>query len=307
MPFDSASDWLAARSFHHSRYDEAFLAARTQSVSVCLPARDCAATIGPIVATLAGLRERGAIDQLVVVDGGSRDGTAQIAADAGATVHDEAELWPALGPVLGKGDAMWRALGVLDGDLVCFLDADVDEFPAHYAIGLLGPLVELDEVAFVKAHYRRPLAQGGAVIADGGGRVNHLLARPALAIFYPELAGILQPLAGEVAARRSLLERLPFATGYGVEIAMLLDALAAVGLDGIAQVDLDVHHNSHRSLEALSAMSYELLSLLAARLEREGRLAELAPAPLLLGARTVRARLEERPPIVGADGLGRRA
>src|SRR5580658_6908630 len=106
MAFDSASDWLAARSFHHSRYDEAFLAAREQSVSVCLPARDCADTIAPIVATLAGLRERGAIDQLVVIDGGSRDGTAQIAADAGATVHCETDLMPDHGPVIGKGDAL---------------------------------------------------------------------------------------------------------------------------------------------------------------------------------------------------------
>jgi glucosyl-3-phosphoglycerate synthase len=182
----------------------------------------------------------------------------------------------------------------------------VREFPAHYAIGLLGPLIEFDEIAFVKAFYRRPLAQDGAVIADGGGRVNHLLARPALALFYPQLAGVLQPLAGEVAARRSLLERLPFATGYGIEIAMLLDVLEAVGLDGMAQVDLDVHHNSHQPLAALSAMSYQLLSVLAARLERESRLAELAPSPLLLGGREVHADLRERPPLASADGLGRR-
>jgi glucosyl-3-phosphoglycerate synthase len=300
MPFDSASDWLAARSFHHSRYDEAFLRARTQTVSVCLPARDCAATIGPIVALLAGLRERGVIDQLVVIDGGSRDGTGEIAADAGATVHPEAELMPDYGPVAGKGDALWRALSVLDGELVCFLDADVLEFPAHYPIGLLGPLVELDEVAFVKAHYRRPLRQGGAVIADGGGRVNHLLARPALALFHPLLAGVRQPLAGEVAARRTLLETLPFATGYGVEIAMLLDVLDAVGLDGMAQVDLDVHHNSHQPLADLSAMAYTVLGVLAARLERDGRLLDFAPGPLLVGDREVHATLEERPPMVSA-------
>jgi glucosyl-3-phosphoglycerate synthase len=206
--------------------------------------------------------------------------------------------------VLGKGDALWRALSVLEGDLVCFLDADVREFPAHYAIGLLGPLIEFDEVDFVKAFYRRPLAQDGAVIVDGGGRVNHLLARPALAVFYPALAGVRQPLAGEVAARRSLLERLPFATGYGIELAMLLDVLETVGLDGMAQVDLDVHHNSHQPLAALSAMSYELLNVLAARLEREGRLGELAPSPLLLDEREIRAHLEERPPIVSADELG---
>jgi glucosyl-3-phosphoglycerate synthase len=195
MPFESPAHWQQARSFHHSRYDEAFLAARQRSVSVCLPARDCAATIGPIVELLVGLRERGAIDQLVVIDGGSSDATATIAADAGASVFAEAALMADYGPVAGKGDAMWRSLSVLEGELICFLDADVLDFPAHYPIGLLGPLIEFDEIEFVKAYYRRPFRQGALVVADGGGRVNHLLARPALAIFYPALAGVRQPLA----------------------------------------------------------------------------------------------------------------
>ncbi len=300
MPIDSAGGWLEQRSFHHSRYDEAFLAARRRTVSVCLPARECAPTIGPIVERLVALRERGAIDEVVVIDGGSLDATAQIAADAGASVHAEASLMAGYGPVAGKGDAMWRALSVLEGELVCFLDADVLEFPSHYPVGLLGPLIEFEEVEFVKAHYRRPFEHGGAVVEDGGGRVNHLLARPALAVFYPALAGVRQPLAGEIAARRSLLERLPFMTGYGVEIAMLLDVLDAVGLDGMAQVDLDTHRNSHQPLLDLSAMAYAVVRVLAARLEREGRLLELDPGPLLLGERRVDAQPLERPPMVGA-------
>jgi glucosyl-3-phosphoglycerate synthase len=299
MPFDSPAHWQRARSFHHSRYDEAALLARERSISVCLPARDCAATITPIVAALAGLRERGAIDQLVVIDGGSSDATARLAAAGGASVHAEAELMPAFGPVLGKGDAMWRSLSVLEGELVCFLDADLLEFFPHYVFGLLGPLLEFEEVDFVKAFYRRPFRQGAVELADGGGRVNHLLARPALAIFYPQLAGVRQPLAGEVAARRSLLERVPFATGYGVEIAMLLDVLDAVGLDGMAQVDLDTHHNSHQPLLDLSPMAYSILTVLALRLEREGRLSELDPSPLLLGDRAIQPPpAEERPPMV---------
>ena len=302
MAFDSAARWQQARSFHHSRYSEALLAARDRSISVCLPARDCAATVGPIVAALAALRERGAIDQLVVIDGGSADATAQIASDAGASVFSESELMPGYGPVAGKGDAMWRALSVLEGDLVCFLDADVLEFSTAYAIGLLGPLLELDEVDFVKAYYRRPFSEGGIELAAGGGRVNHLLARPALAIFYPELAGVRQPLAGEIAARRSLLERLPFATGYAVEIAMLLDVLEQVGLEGMAQVDLDVHRNSHKPLLELSAMAYTVLAVIAARLERDGRLLELDASPLLLdGAAAAPAPALERPPMVSAQ------
>jgi len=301
MLFDSPARWQQERSFHHSRYDEAFLAARRRTVSVCLPARDCEATVGPIVEVLAGLRERGVIDQLVVIDGGSRDATAAVARAAGATVHAEAALMAEHGPVEGKGDAMWRSLSVLDGELVCFLDADVLEFSAHYAIGLLGPLIEFEQIEFVKAFYRRPFRQGELAVADGGGRVNHLLARPALAIFYPALAGVRQPLAGEIAARRSLLERLPFATGYGIEIAMLLDVLDAVGLDGMAQVDLGTHHNSHQALLELSPMAYSVLHVLATRMEREGRLLELEASPLLLDGRAIGAPVvRERPPMVSA-------
>jgi glucosyl-3-phosphoglycerate synthase len=333
MSRSSAERWAETRTFHHSLYPpERIAAARGQrtvagrtpgaqagplrgsgagprpSVSVCLPARECAGTVGAIVTALVGLRELGAIDEIVVIDAASADGTAEVARRAGATVHQEAELLAEWGPVLGKGDAMWRSLAVLEGELVCFLDADsevrvggeaADEvgtgrgaadgvgtdreadddlgtgregFPAHFATGLLGPLIFEPGVQFVKAFYRRPFVQGGVSLAEGGGRVNHLMARPALALFYPELAGVRQPLAGEVAARRELLERLPFATGYGVEIAMLIDAWRDLDLEGFAQVDLGVHHNPHQPLQALTPMAYTVLATIARRLEREGRL-----------------------------------
>jgi glucosyl-3-phosphoglycerate synthase len=304
MAFDSPAAWREARSFHHSRFDDERLRAAPVRISVCLPARNCAATVGTIVGTLAAMREQDLIDEIVVIDGDSSDDTVRIAADAGARVHREAELMTEIGPVQGKGDAMWRALSVLEGDIICFIDADLDSFPAHYVTGLLGPLIERDEVEFVKAFYRRPFRVGEVDVADGGGRVNHLLARPALAIFYPELAGFDQPLAGEIAARRSLLERIPFTTGYGVEIAMLLDAYAEVGLAGMAQVDLDVHHNAHQPLLALSGMAHEILGVIAARLERDGRLSGLDPSPLLgrEPARPAEARWasRERPPMLGA-------
>jgi glucosyl-3-phosphoglycerate synthase len=279
MSHVTAERWAKARSFHHSRYPvrriAAARAARGLSVSVCLPARECAGTVGEIVAALGELREAGAIDQVVVVDAASADGTAAVAERAGASVWQEAELMPGYGPVLGKGDAMWRALSRLEGDLVCFLDADTEGFSPHFCLGLLGPLVCEDGVSFVKACYRRPFAQGGIVLEEGGGRVNHLMARPALELFYPPLAGVRQPLAGEVAARRGLLEGLPFATGYGVEIAMLIDVWREVGLDGIAQVDLDEHRNRHQPLSALTPMAFTVLASIARRLEREGRLREL--------------------------------
>jgi glucosyl-3-phosphoglycerate synthase len=265
-------------------------------VSVCLPARECATTVGAIVTELLALRERGAIDEVVVVDAASQDGTAEVAGRAGARVLQESELMPAHGPVLGKGDAMWRALSELEGELVCFLDADTESFSAHFATGLLGPLVCEPQVSFVKGFYRRPLVVDGVIDGEGGGRVNHLLARPALALFYPELAGVRQPLAGEVAARRELLEELPFATGYGVEVGMLIDVWRKVGLDGMAQVDLDEHRNPHQSISALTPMAETVLGTIAQRVERDGRLHDLVAALPV-----------ERPPLASVAGAGARA
>jgi glucosyl-3-phosphoglycerate synthase len=280
--------WEQTRTFHHSQYSpERVAAARDGQISVCLPARECAATVGAIVRALVELREQGAIDEVVVIDAASADGTAELARRAGATVHQEAELLPQFGAVLGKGDAMWRALSVLRGEAVCFLDADSEDFAAHFCTGLIGPLVCEPGVQFVKGFYRRSFEQNGICLPEGGGRVNHLTARPALALFYPQLAGVRQPLAGEVAARRALLERLPFATGYGVEIGMLIDAWQEIGGEGVAQVDLEVHHNPHQSLQALTPMALTVLATIARRMEREGRLLDAVAAPPVV----------ERPPL----------
>jgi glucosyl-3-phosphoglycerate synthase len=302
MTVSAAERWAQARSFHHSLYPAQRLAReRASSVSVCLPARECAGTVGAIVGTLCELRAAGAIDEVVVVDAASADGTAEVARVAGAVVHQEAELLPELGPVLGKGDAMYRVLSVLAGELVCFVDADTEDFSAHFACGLLGPLVCERDVSFVKAFYRRPFEHGGVSLPEGGGRVNHLLARPALELFYPELAAVAQPLAGEVAARRELLERVPFATGYGVEIGMLIDVWREVGLEGIAQVDLDEHRNRHQPLEALTPMARTVLGTIAGRARAEGRPpgGEIPELPV------------ERPPLAGVarsdDGVHGRA
>lgn len=244
-----------------------------------MPTRNEAPTIGAIVGVLSDLRERGVIDQVVVVDDSS-DGTAAIAEAAGAEVHDQSSLCPELGGVRGKGDAMWRALQVLDGDVVCFVDGDTANFGDHFAAGLIGPLVcGDDEIQFVKGFYRRPFRSHAGSQPAGGGRVTELLARPLLQAFYPELTAVRQPLAGEIAVRRSLLEQLPLATGYAVDLALLIDAWQEVGLDGLAQVDLDSRENDHQELADLSGMASEVLAGLLARLAREGRLDE-APAVL---------------------------
>lgn len=297
MSISVAERWARTRTFHHSLYSPARIAAtraqRGLGVSVCLPARECAQTVGEHVSALMGLREAGAIDEVLVIDADSADGTAAVAARAGAVVHQEAELMPELGPVLGKGDAMYRALTVLGGEIVCYLDADTAGDCGHYATGLLGPLVceapADGEIAFVKAFYRRPFEHGGVSLPEGGGRVNHLLARPALELFYPELAGVRQPLAGEVAARRELLERVPFATGYGVEMGMLIDVWREAGLEAIAQVDLDEHRNRHQPLAALTPMARTVLATVAGRAGTEGRLpgVEIPERPV------------ERPPLAG--------
>ncbi len=271
MPVDPAT-WYRSNTFRHHAYPPERLAqARKASVSVCLPARDEERTIGQILEQLAPLRELGIVDQVVVVDD-SRDGTAAIAGRLGAEVHPQNELMPELGPVLGKGDALWRSLPLLRGELICFLDADSEYFGAHYVCGLLGPLLCEPGIAFVKGFYRRPFRVGPVTLPDEGGRVTELTARPLLSTFYPELAAFEQPLAGELAATRELLERLPFVTGYGVDIALLLDAHALAGLHAMAQVDLDVRQNAHQPLRELGSMASAVLRTVAVRLEREGRL-----------------------------------
>jgi glucosyl-3-phosphoglycerate synthase len=273
-----ARSWHRSHTFHHSAFPVARLAAeRRYSVSVCLPARNEERTIGAIIGALTPLRDARVIDQIVVVDA-STDATGRIARDLGAEVHSQHDLRPELGPVLGKGDAMWRSLSVLTGDVVCFLDADSEHFGPHFACGLLGPLLCDSRISFVKGLYRRPFKLGDTTLPDGGGRVTELTARPLLNLFYPDLSGVAQPLAGEIAARRDLLEQLPFVTGYGVDIALLVDAYEAVGLEGIAQVDLDVRQNAHQPLRDLGPMAFAVMRALATRLERDGRLQGPLPA-----------------------------
>jgi glucosyl-3-phosphoglycerate synthase len=296
-----ARAWHRSNTWSHLEFPADRLAVeREASVSVCLPARDEARTIGAILELLMPLRDQGVVDQVVVVDD-STDGTGEIAQALGAEVHRQAGLMPELGPVLGKGDALWRALPALRGELICFLDADSEQFGAHFACGLLGPLICERGISFVKGCYRRPFRVGGSVLPDGGGRVTELTARPLLNLFYPELAGVEQPLAGEVAARRELLERLPFASGYGVDVALLLDAYRTVGLEGIAQVDLDVRQNAHQPLRELGPMAYEVLHAVASRLQREGRLEGPLPPAFTLpgdhGPETLNLQLPERPPL----------
>ena len=286
------------RRFHHSEFDlRRLLEHKTEPITVVLPACEVADTIGEIVERLRGLDPL--IDQVLVVDAASRDGTGEIAARAGAEVHQEADLMPEFGQVLGKGDAMWRALSVARGDLVAYLDSDTRDFSPHFALGLLGPLICEPELRFVKGFFRRPYRRpDGTELPADGGRVTELTARPLLSAFFPELAAFVQPLAGEVAARRTLFERIPFASGYAIETATLLHARDALGgTDGMAQVDLDVRLNRHQSLRDLGPMAYAVLSVIVERLHAEGRLLdEHAPPLQTADGGLVHVEIVERPP-----------
>jgi glucosyl-3-phosphoglycerate synthase len=286
------------RSFHHSQFPlELLLERKRETVTVVLPTREVADTIGSIVERLRTLGDL--IDQILVVDADSRDGTAALAASLGAEVHQESRLLPEFGQVLGKGDAMWRSLAAARGDLIVFLDSDTRRFSAHYATGLLGPLLCEQDVRFVKGHFRRPfIPPNGQERPDEGGRVTELTARPLFSAFYPELAAFIQPLAGEVAARRSLLERLPFACGYAIETSMLLHARDALGgTGGMAQVDLDVRYNHHQPLRDLTPMAYAVLRVILERLRADGRLLDDHAPPLQTAdGGLIQIELVERPP-----------
>jgi glucosyl-3-phosphoglycerate synthase len=254
---------VTLRTLHHADFSVELLVAAKEAqgatTSVVLPARDEEATVAEVVAAYEPLRDRGLVDQLLVVDSWSTDRTAARARAAGADVVHVGEVFPEVEAGPGKGEAMWRGLGATTGDLVAFCDADVLDAGPHFVAGLLGPMLEHPAVQLVKGFYERPLVDGTGQVEEHGGRVTELAARPFLNLCRPELGQLVQPLAGEWSGRRHLLESLPFPTGYGVEIGVLLDAHSAVGLDGLAQVDLGCRTHGRQSQQALGVMAAEVL------------------------------------------------
>lgn len=297
--------WLIDRSWSVTdRPLHRILAAKRatgQTVSVVLPALNEEETVGDIVSVIRDelLLKAPLVDEIVVVDSGSTDRTSQVAAAAGARVVHRDEILPRLPAVPGKGEVLWRSLLVTRGDIVCFVDADLRDFSADFVSGIVGPLLTEPDVQFVKAMYDRPL---GAA-AGQGGRVTELMARPLLNLHWPRLAGFVQPLGGEYAARRSLLERLPFPVGYGVELGLLIDALHLVGLNALAQVDVGVRRHRHQDGQALGRMSAAIYRTAQLRLAR-GHLLRPALTQFERGEngfepRTYPVDTEERPPMAG--------
>ncbi|MFE4828315.1 glucosyl-3-phosphoglycerate synthase [Streptomyces sp. NPDC056672] len=328
--------WLTRRSWSAAdrTLDRLLVAkaARGTTVSVVLPALDEEATVGAIVSVIRReLMERAPlVDELVVIDSGSSDRTAEVAAAAGARVVHRDAILPRLPALPGKGEVLWRSLLVTSGDVVCFVDADLRRFSADFVSGTVGPLLTDSDVHFVKAMYDRPLREsgtddegadeegaglhgtgaGGGTRGDGtggsaagaqGGRVTELVARPLLNLHWPQLAGFVQPLGGEYAARRSLLERLPFPVGYGVELGLLVDALHTVGLDALGQVDVGVRLHRHQDDRALGRMAAAIYRTAQLRLSRahlvRPELTQFDRGEHGFVPRTYSVDTEERPPV----------
>lgn len=266
-------------AFHHLDFSAGGLAACKggRRVTVCLPARDEEATVGPIVTTIVRdlVDGCGLVDEVLVVDDGSRDRTAAVARDAGALVVSTAGV--------GKGGAMWTGVFEAEGDVVAFCDADVADFPSSFVVGVLGPLLSDDHIGFVKAFYERPY-EGRP---GEGGRVTELVAKPLLRRLFPHLASLRQPLAGECAGRRDVLEQVPFVEGYGVDLGLVIDVVAAFGAGALAQVDLGHRRHRNRPLDELAPQAD---AVLATALARAGLAGEVAQGPPLVEVAAYRAR-----------------
>lgn len=286
------------------------------SVSLVVPARNEAATVGDVVGRVREtlMETTALLDEIVVIDSDSTDDTYAVAADAGAVVHRAAEIRPDLGVRTGKGEAMWKSLFVTTGDVLVFMDADLLDWDTHFVPGLLAPLLTRPEISLVKGFYERPLldgAEAGPDAAYEGGRVTELVARPLLNLLFPELSGLVQPLAGEWAVRRSLFELLHVPCGYAVETTALIDTAELMGIDAIAQVDLGRRAHRHQALRDLGAMSTQILAATWARAHhrpaahRALPLRQYLPVDGEIAAHTRAVDLSEREPAVTFLGSNR--
>lgn len=281
--------WFAENTYHSREFIdlERLLQLKEDqgvSISLALPALNEEQTVGNVIQTIktALMDQIPLLDEMVLIDSGSVDQTRKIASDLGIPVYIHQEILPQYGAYTGKGEALWKSLYVVNGDIIAWIDTDIKNIDPRFVFGILGPLLDSPNVRYVKGFYRRPLRQGDKMVAGGGGRVTEITARPFLNLFFPELSGLIQPLSGEYAGRRSALEKLPFFTGYGVETGLLIDLLNKYGLEGIAQVDLleRVHHN--QPLPSLSKMSFAIMQVVFSRLEERHNVQMLEQANLTM-------------------------
>ncbi len=307
--------WFGESNFHHAEFSDlrrlvTLKEKQNLTVSLILPTLNEEETIGPIVRR--ALREMVGrvplLDEVLVIDSASTDRTREIAEAEGARVVQHPDVLPRYGSFTGKGEALWKSLYETSGDLIVWADTDVRNWHPRMVYGTLGPLLHEPRLQYVKGYYQRPIVEGGVLKEGGGGRVTELVARPLINLFYPELSGMIQPLSGEYAGRRALLETIPFFTGYAVEIGHLIDAAERLGIEGLGQVDLERRIHRNQELEGLSRMSFVILQAVMKRLEerRKARLfAELGSTMKLPRSGKGRLSLEvieladqERPPMI---------
>ncbi len=306
--------WFSENTFHRREFKHIetlveLKEAQGLTISLGLPALNEEETVGNVINTIkaALMDDIPLLDEMVLVDSNSSDNTRDIAADLGIPVYIHQEILPRYGKFRGKGEALWKSLYVLQGDIIVWIDTDIKNIHPRFVYGVIGPLLQEPTVQYVKGFYRRPLQMGQRIQAGGGGRVTELTARPLINLFYPELSGIIQPLSGEYGGRRAALEQVPFFTGYGVETGLLLDLYDKFGLHAIAQVDLVKRIHRNQDLSALSKMSFAIIQVVISRLEKQYKLTLLEETNLTMNiiqreAKRYRLRTEEvkereRPPM----------
>ncbi len=274
---DTTGPWLETNTFHHAQFADVEDLVRRKNegqmtISLCIPTLNEARTIAFVVAQLRlQLQERfPLLDEIAVIDSGSVDQTPELAAAAGADVYLAADILPGMGHYCGKGENMWKAVYQLRGDIIVFLDGDVSNMHPGFVTGLIGPLLHRPEIGYVKSFYDRPSYHDGADSLTGGGRVTEILIRPLFSLYFPELTALVQPLSGEYAVRREILEQLAFPVGYGVETAHLIDVYSAYGLAAFAQTDLEQRCHRSRTNQELGRMAFALLQVLNRRLQQRG-------------------------------------
>ncbi len=313
------NNWLEKNTFHHGEFWDILKLVEEKerknlTISLCIPTLNEEKTIGKEVLILRSeLMERyPLIDEFAVIDSGSQDKTLEVAGNYGADTYLASDILPEVGDKRGKGENLWKAIHQLKGDIICYVDADITNIHPRFVYGLVAPLIHRDEIQYVKAFYDRPLNYSSGLRPSGGGRVTEILTRPLFSLFYPELTNVIQPLSGEYAARRDVLEIIPFPIGYGVETSHLLDLYDKFGLEAFGQTDLDRRVHRNQTTNALGKMSFGILQTFINRLHAQGKINHLPDMETFYrrfevedGAyRQIVQQVieEERPPMVEIEG-----
>jgi glucosyl-3-phosphoglycerate synthase len=316
--------WLERNTFHHGEFWDIIKLVEEKekkgmTISLCIPTLNEEKTIGKEVLILRSeLMERyPLIDEFAVIDSGSKDKTLEVAGNYGADVYLASDILPEVGDKRGKGENLWKAIHQLKGDVICYVDADISNIHPRFVYGLVAPLIKQEEVQYVKAFYDRPLNYSSGLRASGGGRVTEILIRPLFSLFYPELTNVIQPLSGEYAARREVLEVIPFPIGYGVETSHLLDLYEKFGLDAFAQTDLDRRVHRNQTTSALGKMSFGILQTFFNRLHAQGKIDQMPDMETFYRRFEVEDGIysqlvqevveEERPPMIEIEGYRNRS